>query len=130
MKQVTISYDTFNKIMNLIIYLEKSTASILNLFVDTTRYNECYHFQIRHYKKVLIGIHDRAQKIKIEWINAASEQKLFSEKMVNISTTYENIQKDFKELYEITENVFEVDYSIDAQGVLIKKIKSKIRNEN
>lgn len=129
MTQKPITYESFSKIILLVAYLDKSATSILNMLADNPSLSEGNFRQVNHYAKMLIGIRDRAQKIKTEWMVAIAEQNAFSEKIINISGTFENIQKDFKKLYEVTEHIFEVEYFIDPRGILIKKIKAEMRDE-
>jgi hypothetical protein len=130
MKQMTLTYDSFKKVMTLITYLGESSSSMIRMLNESPDLSEVYFQQLNYYKGILVGIRNRAQKAKTAWINAAADQNAFFEKIHSINLMYENLQKDFRDLYEITEHIFEVNYFIDTEGTLIKKIKAKVRNEN
>ncbi len=121
MRPSLITFDSFNKIMIFINYLDESASCMLKILLDIPDLSKCRLFQQGHSEKVLLGIRDRSQKLKTDLIDAVKEQGTFSEKIENINNYYEDIQKDFKELNEIIEPMLEVEYFVDPQGKLNKK---------
>lgn len=125
MNLVPLTYDSFKKVMTLTTYLEDCSSAIIRMLNEAPSKSESYLHQTNYYKGILVGIRNRAQKIRTEWINAAAELDMFFEIIETFNLTYEKIQKDFRELNELIEYIFEVDYLIDTRGKLIKKIRAR-----
>jgi hypothetical protein len=127
MKPSLITFDSFNKIIILISYLDESASSMLKILFDIPDLGDCMVFRKKHCEDTLLGIRNRSQKLKTELIDAVKEHSTFPGKIGNMNYYYENIQKDFKELNEIVEPIYEAEYFVDPQGKLNRKTKENKR---
>jgi len=125
MKPCFISFDCFNKIINLITSLDESASCLLKMLNDTNAYTDYEIFQKSKSVKTLLDILERSKKIKREWIDAGLNQNNFPEKLKNFSTDFGSIQMDFEILYQLIEDISGVEYFVDDKGTLIKQSKGK-----
>ena len=122
MKPSFITFDSFKKILILISYLEESASCMLKMLLDIPDLSSCQLAHDENCEEVLLGIRERSQKLKTDLIDAIKEKCTFSDKIGNMDDYYVIIPKDLTELYSMMEHILDVEYFVDPQGDLIKKI--------
>lgn len=125
MEQCFLSFECFNKIMNLITSLNESASCLLKMLNDSPVLTEFDLLQKKRSEKILLDIIERSKKVKSDWIDTGLNQNNFPEKMKNFNTDFGSIQNDFTTLYQIIEDISFENFFVDNNGNLIKQTKRR-----
>ena len=125
MEQCFLSFECFNKIMNLITSLNESASCLLKMLNDSPVLTEFELLQKKRSEKILLDIIERSKKVKNDWIDTGLNQNNFPEKIKNFNTDFGNIQNDFTTIYQIIEDISSENLFVDNNGNLIKQTKRR-----
>ncbi|OGU62693.1 MAG: hypothetical protein A2X60_18200 [Ignavibacteria bacterium GWF2_35_20] len=125
MEQCFLSFECFNKIMNLITSLDESASCLLKMLNDSPVLTEFELLQKKRSEKILLDIIERSKRVKRDWIDTGLNQNNFPEKIKNFNTDFGNIQNDFTTIYQIIEDISSENLFVDNNGNLIKQTKRR-----
>ena len=125
MEQCFLSFECFNKIMNLITSLDESASCLLKMLNDSPVLTEFELLQKKRSEKILLDIIQRSKKVKLDWIDTGLNQNNFPERIKYFNTDFGSIQDDFTTIYRIIEDISSENFFVDNNGNLIKQTKRR-----
>lgn len=91
-------YDSYNEIMNLINFAEKSASRLLGELYQLPASTELLHVQKKYYEKILLGVLSCTQQLKTEWIDIGLEPQKYFVNLPGLCNDFEILKKQIKDI--------------------------------
>ncbi|MFA7419484.1 MAG: hypothetical protein WCZ90_07345 [Melioribacteraceae bacterium] len=113
-----VAFKFFSVLLNMTDYMEKSSASLMNLLQNYEATTAQEYKQKDEYHKVLNGINSRAKKVQDELLSLALKKTVNVEKKLISQQWFKNLTQELEKLNVFSKDELSKKFFIDMKGKL------------